>query len=115
MKKLFNSNGRINRASYFVYTMILGSIGYGFKILLDNTDNTVLIFISLIAAIIALVVSFCITSQRLHDIELPGWQFFLLLIPIYNIYLNLLLLFKKGTDGPNKYGDDPLSIDVNIN
>jgi hypothetical protein len=29
-------------------------------------------------------------------------------IPVYNIYLILMLFFKKGTEGPNEYGPDPV-------
>jgi uncharacterized membrane protein YhaH (DUF805 family) len=49
------------------------------------------------------------TVKRLHDIDRPGTHYWLLLIPIYNIYLSILLHFKKGTEGPNAYGPDPLS------
>jgi len=47
--------------------------------------------------------------KRLHDLERPGAHYWLLLIPVYNIYLALVLLFKRGTSGPNRYGDDPLA------
>ena len=49
-----------------------------------------------------------ITVKRLHDLDRPGWHFWLFMIPLYNFYLGLVLLFKKGTDGPNEYGHDPL-------
>lgn len=45
--------------------------------------------------------------KRLHDLERPGWHFFLLGIPIYNLYLWLLLLCRGGTVGRNVYGPDP--------
>jgi uncharacterized membrane protein YhaH (DUF805 family) len=43
--------------------------------------------------------------KRLHDLDLPGTYFWLALIPLYNIYL---LFFRKGTEGLNRYGPDPL-------
>ena len=42
------------------------------------------------------------------DIERPGTHFWMLCIPICNFYLTFLLYFKKGTDGPNRYGPNPL-------
>src|SRR5919202_2724167 len=48
--------------------------------------------------------------KRLHDLERPGAHYWLLLIPFYNIYLALVLLFKRGTTGPNRYGDEPLAV-----
>jgi uncharacterized membrane protein YhaH (DUF805 family) len=47
--------------------------------------------------------------KRLHDLGRPGWHYWLLLIPIYDIYLALVLLFCKGTAGSNSYGVDPLA------
>ena len=41
--------------------------------------------------------------KRFHDLDRPGTHFWLLLIPIYGIYIGLLLLFKKGTEGPNRF------------
>ena len=49
----------------------------------------------------------CITIKRLHDLDRPAWHWFLLMVPVYNIYLGFVLLFQKGTDGPNQFGPDP--------
>ena len=34
--------------------------------------------------------------KRLHDLGRPGFHYWLLLIPIYNFYLALVLLLKRG-------------------
>jgi uncharacterized membrane protein YhaH (DUF805 family) len=47
--------------------------------------------------------------KRLHDLDRPGTHYWLLLIPLYDLYLVLILLFKKGAGGPNRYGSDPLA------
>jgi uncharacterized membrane protein YhaH (DUF805 family) len=49
-----------------------------------------------------------VTVKRLHDVERPSWHWWLLLVPVYNIYLALTLVFQRGTLGPNAYGPDPL-------
>jgi uncharacterized membrane protein YhaH (DUF805 family) len=51
-----------------------------------------------------------ITVKRLHDLGRPGWHWWLFFIPLYNIYLGLVLLFQRGTPGPNLYGPDPLAV-----
>jgi len=43
----------------------------------------------------------------LHDLGKPGWHYWLMYIPLYNVYLSLVLLFTKGATGPNQYGEDP--------
>jgi uncharacterized membrane protein YhaH (DUF805 family) len=47
--------------------------------------------------------------KRFHDLDRPGTHFWLLLIPFYGFYLALLLLFQRGTEGPNQFGPDPLA------
>ncbi|MFC1525249.1 DUF805 domain-containing protein [Candidatus Latescibacterota bacterium] len=47
--------------------------------------------------------------RRLHDLDRSGAHYWLLLVPVYNLYLGLLLLFKKGTVGLNRFGEDPLA------
>ena len=75
--------------------------------------------------------------KRLHDIGISGWIFLLTLsASIYfvfhqiylkhikhlyveislmglSIFILLILLFKKGTEGSNKYGPNPLQTDSN--
>jgi hypothetical protein len=51
---------------------------------------------------------FC-AVKRLHDMGRPGTHFWMLLIPVYGILLSFILLFKKGTQGENTYGPDPLA------
>lgn len=47
--------------------------------------------------------------KRLHDIGRPSSHYWLLLVPIYSLYLGLVLLFQKGIEGANEYGSDPLT------
>ena len=46
--------------------------------------------------------------RRLHDLDKCGWWMLLLIVPLVNLFFCLYLLFFKGTEGPNEYGDDPL-------
>ena len=46
--------------------------------------------------------------KRFHDLKYSGGMCFLLVIPIVNLILLFDLFFWKGTQGPNKYGEDPL-------
>lgn len=72
-----------------------------------NTEQPAAVVGSLIGLAGAVVIAFQ-GVRRLHDLDRPGTHYWLLLVPFYNIYLGLLLLFKKGTEGPNRYGEDPL-------
>ena len=50
-----------------------------------------------------------VTVRRLHDRDISGWAILLFIIPLVNIYL-IVLLFLKGTEGKNKFGEYPLSL-----
>ena len=59
--------------------------------------------------LLLIIIQSFLVVKRLHDLDLHGSRFWLLFIPFYNVYLGLFLLFKKGTVGPNKYGEDQIS------
>lgn len=59
-----------------------------------------------IFGLFAAVVSVKMWIGRLKDMNSTPWALLLLIVPLVNIILLLLLLFKRGTKGPNKYGED---------
>ena len=65
-----------------------------------------------IVVIIILMTAFVLTLfpavKRAHDRNWTGWWLLLFLIPVFNIYFGLQLIFLKGTTGINGYGEDPL-------
>jgi uncharacterized membrane protein YhaH (DUF805 family) len=117
MNGLFSMQGRLNRAKYFWRTLVIGvstdivTFLVGFLlggIMGENAEPAALILGYLLSVVGAVVIA-CEAVKRLHDLDRPGAHYWLLLIPFYNIYLVLVLLFKRGTSGPNRYGDDPLA------
>jgi uncharacterized membrane protein YhaH (DUF805 family) len=53
--------------------------------------------------------SLAIEIRRLHDIDRRGWWVVIKLYPPFWIIITLILLFTKGTQGPNRYGPDPIA------
>lgn len=45
--------------------------------------------------------------RRLHDINASAWWILVAIIPIANAVLALVLLFRGGTEGENRFGQDP--------
>ncbi len=115
MTEFFRLSGRVNRLKYFAYTLVITVVCYAAAFwlgllvgLTGGTDATA----SFLGGVLGLGANVLIAFQvvrRLHDLDRPGWQYWLLLIPFYNIYLGLVLYFVKGTDGSNSYGEDPLT------
>lgn len=109
--KFFNFKGRINRGPYFMYSLLLGSINLGLS-MLEFYDNLVLLYIMEVISIVLLIANLSLTAKRFHDLDRPGWHILLGIIPIYNVYLCFILLFKRGTDGENQYGSNPIVLNA---
>jgi uncharacterized membrane protein YhaH (DUF805 family) len=114
MSGYFSMEGRYNRAKYFLSILVIGIIGYGLAFLVglllrESADLSTISAISWIIWLVIAVISAFPVVKRLHDLNRPGTHYWLLLIPLYNIYLAILLLFSPGTDGPNEYGSNPLA------
>lgn len=121
-------NGRINRAEYFTRVFLL-SITLGVCVFAsDALEGMGSMSWSILLYAFALWVYWRIAMayvKRFHDLGWSGWFaiFFVfdgagrvlfnneILIGVFDAFvlvLSLLLLFRKGSNGVNKYGKDPL-------
>ncbi len=57
----------------------------------------------IVGFVVIIADSVSVTIRRLHDLDRPGSHWWLLFVPLYNIYLEFVLWFKRGTDGPNRF------------
>lgn len=107
MNNFFSMKGRINRAKY-IFTNIIISILiftlYGIGIEKDEITQIVL----LIPIFLLFYFELCLSVKRLHDIGKSGKYLLGIIIPIYSSFLSIILTFRKGQQGMNKYGKDPL-------
>ena len=106
--KWFTAKGRASRKEYALHSMwlilfIFLVIFAGVTFLPDQNDFFMLPFF-----LFFWIIEILVTIRRLHDLNRSGFQYWLLMVPGYNIYLALILWFKRGTKGPNRYGSDPL-------
>ena len=49
----------------------------------------------------------CLVIRRFHDLDKSGW-WYLLVFTIVGVIPVIYWLCCKGTDGSNRFGDDPL-------
>jgi uncharacterized membrane protein YhaH (DUF805 family) len=49
-----------------------------------------------------------VAVRRLHDIDRTGWWILLALIPLVGAIVLIIWYCTKGTDGPNRFGPNPL-------
>ncbi|MGB5560628.1 MAG: DUF805 domain-containing protein [Paracoccaceae bacterium] len=103
--------GRAQRSEfwYFVLFNILGSIVLG---IVDSilfgwaSDNA-----SVLGGIFGLIMflpSISVAVRRLHDTDRSGWWWWLWLIPLIGWIILIVWYATAGTNGPNRFGPDPL-------
>lgn len=98
--RIFSVSGRIGRARYIVYTILLPLL----IMMLAGAASAALgpLGIAAIAAgwVAMIVLSIMLTIQRSHDFNMSGWFALLWLVPL----ANLAFWFIPGTDGANRFG-----------
>ena len=101
-------NDRIGRLQYFLRMLGISTLSNVFMRVIVAGAGRDSAPILLLVALLTVVFAALQVVKRLHDLDRPGWHYFLCLVPIYGFpYLGLVLLFKRGTVGPNRYGLDP--------
>ncbi|MCB0129112.1 MAG: DUF805 domain-containing protein [Caldilineaceae bacterium] len=113
MTTLISLSGRYGRAKYFWSLVFANILIAGTALVLaivalenDYTQEQIDL-LAFYADLMSIAVSIPIAVKRLHDLDRPGAHIWLLLLPIYNIWLSLVLLFQDGTVGYNRFGADP--------
>ena len=64
--------------------------------------------ISTIWSLATLLPSLAVGARRLHDIDRSGWWLLLIFLPLIGAIVLIVFFAKRGTAGPNRFGNDPL-------
>jgi uncharacterized membrane protein YhaH (DUF805 family) len=64
---------------------------------------------SSILFLVTLIPGIAVSVRRLHDLDRTGWWLLISLIPLIGAIILLVWFISKGTDGPNRFGPDPLA------
>ncbi len=65
------------------------------------------IAVTLIVYGIMIVGTVVLSIRRLNDFDASGWLVLLFFVPLVNVIMSLVLWFKPGTKGSNRYGLEP--------
>lgn len=107
-------SGRAIRSEYWYWVLftILGSIIAGILDAtlfgVDYSGGPAVSPIDGIFSLVTILPSLAVSIRRLHDIDRTGWWVLLALTLIGALVL-IYWACQKGTDGPNRFGPDPLS------
>lgn len=105
-------SGRARRKEYWFFVLFNSIVALALLIIdqqagnYDPESNTGLL--NSIYSLLVLIPSIAVSVRRLHDTDRSGWWLLLLFIPIVGWLVILLFLVFKGSDGENRFGNDPL-------
>ena len=94
-------SGRATRSEYWLFVLL--------SIVATNFGNLINPKLGVVVSLGLLIPAIAVAVRRLHDIGKSGWWYLLILIPFVGIIVILVWFCKKGTEGDNNYGTDPLS------
>ncbi len=107
IKDFWNFSGRSRRREYWMFTLF--NVIFAFVIAIIDT----IIGINLLTALYELFIlipSLALTVRRLHDIDQPAWWLLIAFVPLAGAIVLFVFSVMPGTEGPNRYGEDPKSI-----
>lgn len=119
-ERFLSTKGRINRKIFILYAIsfilfCLFLIIPTLLIVISTTDEIIVdISASIVSTLIelALLPSLFLGIKRLHDLDKSAVWIVLYVIPLINILFFIYLCLRRGTIGDNKYGKDPLTLDL---
>ncbi len=105
LKKYAVFTGRARRKEYWLFVLfsIIISIIISFVATLLGDDRGI---VHILYSLAVLVPSIAVTARRLHDVGKSGWWQLIALIPVFGIYL-WILVCRDSDVGENIYGPNP--------
>lgn len=106
-------SGRSCRSEYWFWTLFVFIVGIVAGILDAALFATAIEDagpLSLISNLVLILPGLAVSIRRLHDIDRSGWWFLLIFIPLLGWIVLFVWAVQKGTDGSNRFGNDPLFV-----
>jgi uncharacterized membrane protein YhaH (DUF805 family) len=111
MKELLTTKGRISRSTFWIFLIFLNALLFvGFLSKSESVPEVVTATLGLLMFPV-LIVGIIMQIKRWHDRDKSGWWVLINFIPIVGgLWCLVECGFLKGTDGPNRFGPDPLQV-----
>jgi uncharacterized membrane protein YhaH (DUF805 family) len=115
----FSANGRIGRQQWWISHLLLLVPLFLFLVLagLSGSDSNsgngnfgaAAGLIVIVWALIYAWSGICLNAKRWHDRDYSGWMQLVGIIPLVGIWVFIENGFLRGTEGPNRFGPNPLA------
>lgn len=107
-------NGRSRRSEYWWFYLALFILMIFSEIISESSGSGsfvggIISIVSGLAIIGSIIPLLAVQVRRLHDINKSGWNVLWGLLPIVGPILLIVWLCRRGTDGDNRFGPDPLA------
>lgn len=101
-----NFSGRACRSEYWYWVLfiVLGSI---VAVIIDRMIGIRLV--NTIFGLATILPGIAVGVRRLHDLDRSGWWLLLSFIPLIGAIILIIWFCGRGTVGPNRFGQDPLT------
>ncbi len=108
--RLTSGEGRSTRSEfwYWTLTLFLAALVICFIAATSITSYSAYQGLVNLLSIITALLLITVCIRRLHDRNMSGWWYLVLLVPFANLAIAFIIGFLPGTPGPNRFGPDPL-------
>ena len=110
-RKFGTLSGRATRPEYWTFTLVnalLASVTNGVDTALGwYSNDSGLGVLTVLLSLALLIPSIALTVRRLHDCNLRGGWYFVVMVPFFGPLWLFLQMLIPGTHGENRFGPDP--------
>ena len=113
LNKYATFEGRARRSEYWYFTLLSVILSIAAQVIGGGGRNGGLITLLLLGvlclvSLALLIPGIAVSVRRLHDTGRSGWFLLIALIPLVGGILLRVWMCSRGTEGPNRFGADPI-------
>ena len=113
LNKYATFEGRARRSEYWYFTLLSVILSIAAQVIGGGGRNGGLITLLLLGVLCLVSLALlspgiAVSVRRLHDTGRSGWFLLIALIPLVGGILLLVWMCSRGTEGPNRFGADPI-------
>jgi len=102
-------NGRACRSEFWYFILATTPLFAVLSMKEPSPDDLIHLALNLVVALALALPSIAVSVRRMHDTDLSGWWVLAFMVPLVGSVLTVLWFSRRGTDGPNRFGEDPLA------